>query len=163
MFLGEDRGDLRRFTHAAIDAGADLVIGHGPHVVRAMEVYKGRLIVYSLGNFATYGPFNLSGPNGISMVLEAHLALDGVFRGGRVHPVKQEKPGGPRLDRDMAIIPVLRELTRADFKESGVTIGVEGELWPPSARVPACSEWPELLRQALGSGPCNIFPQPLSY
>ena len=64
-FLGEDRGDLRRFTHAAIDAGADLVLGSGPHVVRAMEIYQGKLIAYSLGNFATYGPFNLNAENGL--------------------------------------------------------------------------------------------------
>src|SRR2546423_2273581 len=92
-FLGEDRGDLRRFTHAAIDAGADMVIGHGPHVVRGMEVYRDHLIAYSLGNFATYGPFNLNGENGISLVLEAHLGFDGTFLGGRLHPVRQEKPG----------------------------------------------------------------------
>src|SRR5215471_8887289 len=37
-FLGEDRGDLRKFTHAAIDAGAHVVLGSGPHVVRGMEI-----------------------------------------------------------------------------------------------------------------------------
>ena len=52
------------FSHAVIDAGADLVLGHGPHVLRAMEIYKGRLVAYSLGNFATYGRFTLKGPNG---------------------------------------------------------------------------------------------------
>src|SRR5262249_57385915 len=85
--LGEDRGHLRRFTHAAVDAGANVVLGSGPHVVRGMEVYQGKLIAYSLGNFATYGPFNLSAENGLSLVLEAHLGPDGTFRGGRVHPV----------------------------------------------------------------------------
>src|SRR5258708_37113315 len=74
---GEDRGDLRRFTHAAVDAGADLVLGSGPHVVRAVEVYNGKLIAYSLGNFATYGPFNLNAENGLSLILEVHLAADG--------------------------------------------------------------------------------------
>ncbi|HWZ45978.1 MAG TPA: CapA family protein [Candidatus Saccharimonadales bacterium] len=161
-FLGEDRGDLRRFAHAAIDAGANLVIGHGPHVVRGLEVYRGRLIAYSLGNFATYGPFNLNGENGMAFVLEAHLALDGTFLGGRLHPIRQIKPGGPRLDPEMAIVPIVRDLTRADFRENGVKIGMRGELWPPSENVPGCSEWPELLRQALGSGRCDIFPLPFS-
>ncbi len=162
MFLGEDRGDLRRFAHAAIDAGAQLVIGHGPHVVRGMEVYRNRLIAYSLGNFATYGPFNLNGENGMAFILEAHLALDGRFLGGRVHPIRQEKPGGPKLDPGMAVIPVVRALTKADFKDDGVTIGLRGELWPPFAKVPGCSEWPELVRQALGSATCEIFPLPFS-
>ena len=111
-FLGEDRGDLRRFTHAAIDAGAQMVLGSGPHVVRGMEIYQGKLIAYSLGNFATYGPFNLSGENGLSLILEAHLADDGSFISGQVYPVKQEKPGGPRLDPAMTILPILRGLNQ---------------------------------------------------
>src|SRR5207244_8285900 len=107
-FLGEDRGDLRRFTHAAIDAGAQLVLGSGPHVVRAMEIYQGKLIAYSLGNFATYGPFNLSGENGVSLLLEAHLGPDGSFIRGPAYPLKPEKPGGPKLDPAMSIMPILR-------------------------------------------------------
>lgn len=39
------------FAHAAIDAGADLFVGHGPHVLRAIEIYKGKPIFYSLANF----------------------------------------------------------------------------------------------------------------
>ena len=69
-FLRENRGNLRKFARAVIDAGADIVIGHGPHVVRGMEVYKDRLIAYSLGNFATYG-FILAGAYGYSYILEA--------------------------------------------------------------------------------------------
>ena len=127
-FLGEDRGDLRKFAHAAIDAGAQVVLGSGPHVVRGMEVYRGKLIAYSLGNFATYGPFNLSGENGISLILEAHLGSDGTFRNGKVYPVKQEKPGGPRLDAEMRIVPILRELSSIDFGGNAVTVAVDGTL-----------------------------------
>jgi poly-gamma-glutamate capsule biosynthesis protein CapA/YwtB (metallophosphatase superfamily) len=39
------------FAHAAVDAGADVVVGSGPHVLRAVEIYKGKVILYSLGNF----------------------------------------------------------------------------------------------------------------
>lgn len=42
---------LRPFAHAAIDAGADVFVGHGPHVLRGIEIYKGKPIFYSLGNF----------------------------------------------------------------------------------------------------------------
>lgn len=157
-FLGEDRGDLRKFTHAAVDAGADLVLGSGPHVVRAMEVYKGKLIAYSLGNFATYGPFNLSAENGLSLVLEAHLAADGTFLGGRVYPVKQEKPGGPKLDPLSRILPVLRGLSNADFGPSAVVVGPRGELGLPGTTVPPCSNAPDLLEQPLSPSPCGIFP-----
>ena len=143
-FLGEDRGDLRKFAHAAIDAGAQVVVGSGPHVVRGMEVYQGKLIAYSLGNFATYGPFNLSGESGLSLILEAHLGMDGTFRGGRVHPVKQEKPGGPKLDAEMRIVPILRELSASDFGMNAVQVGDDGKLSPPSNQLPKVPGLPEV-------------------
>jgi hypothetical protein len=157
-FLGEDRGDLRKFAHAAIDAGAQLVIGSGPHVVRAMEIYQGKLIAYSLGNFATYGPFNLNGENGLSLILEVHLAPDGSFFRGQIHPVKQEKPGGPKLDPKLSIVPILRSLSHKDFQQSGVVVGPRGELWLPGTEVPECSNTPDLLEQPFYSRLCSIFP-----
>jgi len=158
MFLGEDRGDLRRFTHAAIDAGAGLVLGSGPHVVRGMEIYQGKLIAYSLGNFATYGPFNLSAENGISLILEAHLAPDGSFLSGQVYPVKQDKPGGPKLDSAMSILPILRNLSLADFGQNGISVGPRGELLLPGVQIPDCSNAPDMLDQLIGTRPCGIFP-----
>jgi hypothetical protein len=157
-FLGEDRGNLRKFAHAAVDAGAQLVLGSGPHVVRGMEVYHGILIAYSLGNFATYGPFNLSGENGIALVLEGRLAPDGAFLSGQVYPVKQEKPGGPKLDPAMSIVPILRSLSKSDFHESAVVVGPRGELWLPGTRIPECSNAPDLLEEPAGARPCGIFP-----
>ncbi|HSK45482.1 MAG TPA: CapA family protein [Candidatus Binatia bacterium] len=157
-FLGEDRGDLRRFTHAAIDAGADLLLGSGPHVVRAMELYKGKLIAYSLGNFATYGPFNLNAENGLTMVLEAHLATDGTFLRGQAYAVKQEKPGGPKLDSERKILPVLRALSKTDFPQTAIVVGPQGELWLPGTEVPRCTDAPDLLEQRFGAAACGIFP-----
>jgi hypothetical protein len=157
-FLGEDRGDLRRFTHAAIDAGADLVLGSGPHVVRAMEVYRGKLIAYSLGNFATYGPFNLNAENGLSLVLEAHLGADGTFLQGKAYSVKQEKPGGPKMDPEMKILPVLRSLSQADFKQTSVVVGPRGELWLPGSESPPCANAPDLLEQRFNANSCGILP-----
>jgi len=157
-FLGEDRGDLRKFTHAAVDAGAQLVVGSGPHVVRAMEIYNGKLIAYSLGNFATYGPFNLSGENGLSVVLEAHLAPDGTFLRGQAHPVKQEKPGGPKIDPAMRIVPILRALSRNDFHKTGIAVGPRGELLLPGAVIPECSNASDLLEQLFSAKPCAVVP-----
>ncbi len=131
-FLGEDRGYLRRFTHAIVDAGADLVLGSGPHVVRGMEVYRGKLIAYSLGNFATYGPFNLTGEAGLSVILEARLGPDGSFLSGHAYPTRQEKPGGPKLpklDEGISLL-LLRELSETDFAESSVMVSPTGELSP---------------------------------
>lgn len=131
-YLRERRGDLRRFTHAVVDAGADLVLGHGPHVVRGMEVYRGRLIAYSLGNFATYGKFGLTGPLGLSLILEAHLSLPGGrFLKGRVHPMKQLKPGGPMPDERGSVIPVIANLSRLDFGPAAVRVDPDGIIAPP--------------------------------
>ncbi len=48
---GEELAEYQvAYAHAAIDAGADLVAGHGPHSIQAVEVYRGRAILYSLGN-----------------------------------------------------------------------------------------------------------------
>ncbi|MFN7147235.1 MAG: CapA family protein, partial [Myxococcota bacterium] len=121
-FYGEDRGDLRVFTHAVIDAGADLVLGHGPHVLRAMEVYKGRLIAYSLGNFATYGRFNLSGPQGLGAILEVQLARDGALAGGRVFGTRQVGEGIPVPDPQNAAADLLRVLGEQDFPGTAVRI-----------------------------------------
>jgi hypothetical protein len=130
-YLGEARGDLRQFTHAVVDAGADIVIGHGPHVVRGMEVYRNRLIAYSLGNFATYGKFQLAGPTSLSLILEAEIAPDGAFLGGKIHPALQTKPGGPRLDSNRTVIPVIRQLSMDDFGPNAVRVSEDGTLSKP--------------------------------
>jgi hypothetical protein len=130
IFLGESRGDLREFTHAVIDAGADLVIGSGPHVVRAMELYKHHLIAYSLGNFCTYG-FRLSGATALSIILDIQLNPDGTFAGGKIHPARQIGAGVPALDPNGTIINVVRSLTAADFPGSGVKVAADGTITAP--------------------------------
>ncbi len=127
-FLGEDRGDLRAFAHAAVDAGADLLLGHGPHVARGLELYRGRLIAYSLGNFATWERFTLDGPNGVSLILEASLDPDGAFHAGRIHPVRQQKPGGPAIDSTAAAIPILQTLSAEDFPQNSLLIDNTGNI-----------------------------------
>lgn len=157
-FLSEDRGDLRRFSHAAIDAGAQLVVGSGPHVVRGMEIYQGKLIAYSLGNFATYGPFNLNAENGLSLILEAHILPDGTFLRGQVYAIKQDKPGGPKLDDSLKIVPILRTLSQTDFGANGIMVGPRGELWLPGSIVPECSTAPDPIEQPVGGRSCVVLP-----
>lgn len=132
-YLGkEPRGHLIQFSHALVDAGADLVIGHGPHLLRGMEVYRRRLIAYSLGNFCTYARFNLSGALGRAVVLHAELDPDtGEFVGGRLHSTRQEKPGGPRPDPEGLGIKHIARLSREDFRFSAPSIGDDGRLLPP--------------------------------
>ena len=73
-YLGEDRGNAEAFAHMAIDAGASLVIGSGPHVLRGMQFYKHHLIAYSMGNFASYGDFATEGDFDMSMILHVTLS-----------------------------------------------------------------------------------------
>jgi hypothetical protein len=132
MFFGEDRGDLRTFTRAVVDAGAHLVLGHGPHVARGMEFYKGRLIAYSMGNFATYGRFNLKGPQGLGMVLEVELDGQGRYQSGRILPTRQVDKGIALPDPEGAVIPLVRELTASDFPGTGARIAEDGTVKPPA-------------------------------
>jgi poly-gamma-glutamate capsule biosynthesis protein CapA/YwtB (metallophosphatase superfamily) len=130
-FYGENRGNLREFTHTVIDAGADLVLGHGPHVVRGMEVYKDRLIAYSLGNFATYDRFNLSGNLCVGVVLETVMDNEGRFLGGQLLPTVQEGAGTPIKDDDSRAVDLIRHLSAEDFPSTAVQVAKDGTLAAP--------------------------------
>ncbi|HEY8206265.1 MAG TPA: CapA family protein [Myxococcaceae bacterium] len=117
-FLGEDRGDERAFAHTVVDAGADLVLGHGPHLLRGMERYKGRLIAYSMGNFSSWDTFGLTFPLNTTGVFHVTLAPNGVATHVKVDPVVIEKPGTPVPDPDKKAIEVLRKLSKDDFGDA---------------------------------------------
>jgi hypothetical protein len=127
----EPRGDLRRWARAVIDAGADLVIGHGPHVLRGMEFYRGRLIAYSLGNFATYRGFNLAGPLGITGVLQLEFSPGRTLQTARLVPMLQVPRQGPFPDPERAAIHLVRRLSVEDFGATGAVITESGEIRPP--------------------------------
>lgn len=136
-YFGEPRGDVVKFSRMMVDAGADLVIGHGPHVVRAMENYKGRLIAYSLGNFATYYGISVDGIKGIAPVLEVTLDGNGKFVEGRIHSTVQLRPDGPSPDPRARALDLIRSLSIADFMTPGIQFGADGTIQPaprPSVR-----------------------------
>lgn len=115
IFLGEDRGNVYAFAHEVVDAGADLVFGHGPHVPRGMELYKGRLIAYSLGNFCTYKKFGLSGPLGIAPMLKVTVDKDGVYKDHEIISIKQVRGGIPVIDSTGAAKKLVERLSNEDF------------------------------------------------
>lgn len=117
VFLGHNRGNIYEFTHKLVDAGADIVFGHGPHVTRAMEIYKDRFIIYSLGNFCTYARFNISGPNGIAPMVKLWVNNEGEFIKGKITPIYQSGEGGAKIDPLGRAIFKLRDLTTIDFPE----------------------------------------------
>jgi poly-gamma-glutamate capsule biosynthesis protein CapA/YwtB (metallophosphatase superfamily) len=128
IFAGEDRGNVVEFAHQMIDAGADIVLGHGPHVVRPLELYNGRLVAYSLGNFATYYGISVEGIRGIAPILLVTLDDEGRFVSGRIEPTIQLRPRGPAPDPERKVIALLRELTAAAFPAGALQIGEDGTL-----------------------------------
>ena len=130
MFYGEDRGDVVKFSHAVIDAGADLVIGHGPHVPRAVELYKNRLIAYSLGNFLTYQGIRISGENGIAPMLKVTLAADGKFKSGQIISARQYRPQGTQIDESHEAAKIIEQLTKDDFPDTALIFSKDGRIMP---------------------------------
>lgn len=128
IFFGENRGNLPVFAHAAIDAGADLVLGHGPHVVRALELYRDRLVVYSLGNFIGYGALSSRGKTGLTLVLDVDLDAGGRFLGGRIHSMHMPEKSIPRHDASGKTIELMRWLTEQDFPGTKLKIAADGSI-----------------------------------
>jgi hypothetical protein len=127
-FLGEDRGNPLAFAHAVVDAGADLVVGSGPHVLRGLEWYRGKLIAYSLGNFGGYGAFVLSGPLGVTAILRVELRGDGRIVAARLVAVRLVGAGVPKLDPTGRAFSLARSLSRSDFGSAGVTVSATGRI-----------------------------------
>ena len=133
IYLGEDRGNPEEFAHMAIDAGADLILGSGPHVLRGMEIYRHRLIAYSLGNFSGYENFSLEGALGESVVLHVTLADDGTFRSGRLASVLLADEGQPVPDPAGGGAELVDSLSGEDFGAAAVRVGPSGRILPPAS------------------------------
>ncbi len=128
FYYGEDRGNVYEMAHQMIDHGADVVLGHGPHVVRAIEVYNKKIIAYSLGNFLTYGRFNLRGPAGEAPLLEIKTTVDGDFLEGQIHAFRQSYSLGPRNDPQLSAIKSIQRLSLDDFPNNPITIDDLGRI-----------------------------------
>jgi poly-gamma-glutamate capsule biosynthesis protein CapA/YwtB (metallophosphatase superfamily) len=133
LFFGENRGDPIKFTHTAIDAGADVVIMHGPHVLRGMQFYQGKLIAYSLGNFAGGGKtLSSSGVLKYGGILHVSLTKDGKFAGGKFLSTYMNAAGVPTRDTaDEHGRSLVRTLSTEDFGATAATIGPDGTISPP--------------------------------
>jgi len=130
--FGENRGDPMAFSRAVIDSGADLVVGSGPHVLRGMQWYKGKLIAYSLGNFSGFNTLSHSGALGVSAILHVTLDKKGQFVVGSVTPVVMVSPGFPRIDPKGTAINSMSRLSQQDFGGKGaVSLARNGTINPP--------------------------------
>jgi poly-gamma-glutamate capsule biosynthesis protein CapA/YwtB (metallophosphatase superfamily) len=126
IFYGENRGDVYQFAHQLIDAGADIVLGHGPHVTRGVEVYKDKFITYSMGNFCTYGGINVSGINGLAPIIKVFTNSKGDFFKAHITSTKQTFYGPVMLDEQKQVLKRIQLLTKKDFPESLIEIDNDG-------------------------------------
>lgn len=128
-FYNENRGNVHQFAHAMIDAGADVILGHGPHVPRAIEVYNKRFIAYSLGNFCTYGRFNLSGNNGLAPIVKININSEGEFLNGKLIAAKQIGAGTPVPDSNNKVIKLIKKISEEDLPESEISVDESGNIF----------------------------------
>ena len=130
IFHGEDRGNVYEFAHFAIDNGADIIFGQGPHVTRAVELYKNKFISYSGGNFATFGKINISGSMGLAPIFKIKIDGNGNFISGEIIPIRQTYESlGPFIDLEKLAIKKIISLNKSDFPNgNGLSITADGKI-----------------------------------
>jgi hypothetical protein len=126
MFMGYNRGNVYKFAHDVIDAGADVVFGHGPHVTRAVEVYKDRFITYSMGNYCTYSKISVSGVCGLAPIIRVYTDKTGKFFKAQIIPTYQIKYQPPQVDPQKKVLKIIQDLTKTDFPEVKIKIDDNG-------------------------------------
>ncbi|HEX2778594.1 MAG TPA: CapA family protein [Gemmatimonadaceae bacterium] len=127
-YLNTTRGNPVAFASAATGAGADLVIGHGPHVLRAVEWRGASLVLYSLGNLVTYGPFSHREPMRRGAIACATVDGKGAVSAAHLHPTVQRAPGLVRADRSRRALTLVDSLSRLDFPRSGARVLKDGRV-----------------------------------
>lgn len=134
IFLGTiDRGNAIAFARTAVEAGADFVVGHGPHVMRAMEWLGDALAMYSLGNLVTYGPFNFSEPMNRGAIACAMMEPSGRIASAVVRSTMQVPPGLVRIDRTGRAAALVDSLSRLDAGGRAPMVRTEAAILRPAA------------------------------
>jgi len=123
-----DRTPASRRSHAVISAGADLVVGSGPHVVRGGQRHHGRLIAYSLGNLAGWHTFGLGGTLSASAVFSVTLRGDGSVARAHWTSLVLGSPGIPTPDPAGTSLRLVTALSRADFGVSAARFRSSGDV-----------------------------------
>ena len=118
-YASQPNGKQVAFARAAIDAGADLIIGHHPHTVQKMEKYKGKYIFYSLGNFVFDQMWSRETKEGLAVKLT--LSKDGV-REIELIPVLIENYSQPRIMSEAEAQNIFKKLgiAGASFRKKEV-------------------------------------------
>jgi poly-gamma-glutamate capsule biosynthesis protein CapA/YwtB (metallophosphatase superfamily) len=123
-----DSGQQAKFRKLIDDGEADLVIGHHPHVVRPIEIYKGKLIIYSLGNFLLIGAANmdknqLGASYGLIVKAKIDISKNNVsFRQILAIPIQgmHYKPSALSNEAGQARVQYLNQLSQSEVGKSAV-------------------------------------------
>ncbi|MDB4907783.1 MAG: Capsule synthesis protein CapA [Gemmatimonadetes bacterium] len=155
-----DRGNPVAFADSAFAGGATMVIGHGPHVLRAAEWRGARLAFYSLGNLLTYGPFQLREPMNRGVVACATIAARDSVRDVTLASTQQLAPGVLVADSTQRAWALIDSLSALDFPATGVTVDASGKVGPREQTVvqegaPRVSEKQKLRRRKPRRGGAN--------
>jgi hypothetical protein len=129
--FGEDRGDSRHFARVAVAAGADLVLGSGPHVLRGLQLRHRRLVAYSLGNLTGWRTFGTGGNSALSALLRVRLDVRGRLLHGDVVSLRLDRTGVPHPDPARAAERLMRSLSWSDFGPASPWDHFVGEVSPP--------------------------------
>ncbi|HAK59564.1 MAG TPA: hypothetical protein DCO77_04165 [Nitrospiraceae bacterium] len=128
FFGNEERGDAVAFSRACIDAGADLILGHGPHILRGIELYKNRLIVYSLGNFI----FDYPGVerHGDTPTFSIHVDVNrtGDFQKARITSYTF-RYGVPIVDASNRVYNLIKHLSQTNLQNKNILFAGEGMIY----------------------------------
>jgi poly-gamma-glutamate capsule biosynthesis protein CapA/YwtB (metallophosphatase superfamily) len=127
-FAGEDRGNPVAFARAAVESGASVVFGHGPHVLRAIEWQGDALVVYSLGNLLTHGPFTREEPLNRGGFACVRLRRGGGVLWGEFRAIVQQRPGVAFPDPTGRAERLVDSLSALDFPHTGARV-TDGIIW----------------------------------
>jgi len=129
--LGEEVLDyMREIAHAAIDAGADIVIGHGPHYSLPVEAYKGKPILYGLGSFSFHtGHGGRRHGDWIGMMARVEIA-GGVVKGASIRFVRHND-----ANETVICLPANESATLARISERAAGFGTKLESIGDAVRV----------------------------
>ncbi|MEK7400938.1 MAG: CapA family protein [Gemmatimonadota bacterium] len=122
-----DRGNPVAFARAAFEGGAALMVGHGPHVLRAAEWRGDGLALYSLANLITYGPFSVAEPLNRGAVACADIDGRRVTR-AELRPTVQRAAGAVSVDQSRRAIRLVDSLSALDFPATGARVLPSGEI-----------------------------------
>jgi hypothetical protein len=125
-YANGDRGNAVAFAHAAVESGADLVVGHGPHVLRAVEWRGAVPVFYSLGNLVTYGPFSNKPPIDRGAIACAVLDDKGRARSAMLRATVQRWPGHVARDKSRRAYALVDSLSQLDFPRTGARVHADG-------------------------------------